>query len=30
MAIFVYNRGREMFDGDNNYKIFRPYLLGNP
>jgi hypothetical protein len=30
MAIFVYNREKEMFDGENNYRIYRPYLLGNP
>ena len=30
MAIFVYNRNKEMFDGENRYRIFRPYLLGNP
>lgn len=30
MAIFIYNRKLESHSGDNNYRIFRPYLLGNP
>ena len=30
MAIFVYNRNKESHSGDNNYRIFRPFLLGNP
>ena len=30
MAIFVYNRNKEKFSGDNNYRIYRPFLLGNP
>ena len=28
--IYVYNRKLETYSGDNNYKIFRPYTLGNP
>ncbi len=30
MAIYVYNRNIESHSGDNNYRIFRPYILGNP
>ena len=28
--IYVYNRKIETHEGDNNYRIFRGFLLGNP
>ena len=28
--IIVYNRTKETHDGENNFKIFRPYILSNP
>ena len=30
MAIYVYNRKLEEHTGENNYRIFRPYILSNP
>lgn len=30
MAIYVYNRNIETHCGDNNYRIYRPFLLSNP
>ena len=29
MAIYVYNRNLETHSGPNNFRIYRPFLLGN-